>query len=57
MAEYKVVVVETLSRIIDVRASSEEMALKIVKDMYRDEDIVLDYEDFDEVDFITFEDE
>lgn len=49
MAKYKVRIVEYLSKIVEVDASSEEMARRIVKDRYFDEEIVLDYGDFDDV--------
>ena len=55
MKTYKVVITEYLSKIVDVTASSEEMAIRIVKDRYFDEEIVLDYGDFDDVEFNTFE--
>jgi hypothetical protein len=51
MAKYKVRIVEYLSKIVEVDASSEEMAERIVKDRYFDEEIVLDYGDFDDVEF------
>ena len=51
MANYQVKIVEYASRLVDVEASNEEMAMRIVKDMYFDEEIVLDYADFDEVEF------
>ena len=57
MANYKVTIIESMSKIVDVEASSAEMAERIVKDMYHDEEITLDYADFDEVDFITFKGE
>ena len=56
MASYKVKVLEYLSTIIDVEASSEEMAIRIVKDRYFDEEIMLDYADFDEVEFEMYND-
>jgi hypothetical protein len=46
MAKYKVRIVEYLSKIVEVDASNEEMARRIVKDRYFDEEIVLDYGDF-----------
>jgi hypothetical protein len=52
--KFKVTIVETLSRIVDVEASDENEAYKIVEDMYLSEEVVLDSEDFDDVDFITF---
>jgi hypothetical protein len=57
MAKFKVVIVETLSRIVEVEASDEFYAERIVKDRYHDEEITLDYDDFDEVEFITYKDE
>lgn len=56
MPEFKVKIVEYASRIIDVTASDEEMAMQIVKDQYFDEEIVLDYTDFDEVEFEMYND-
>jgi len=53
---FKVTIVETLSRIIDVEADSIDEATAEVKAKYNDGDIVLDADDFDDVDFITFED-
>jgi len=52
MANYKVVIVETLSRVVEVEASSEEMAMRVVKRMYRDEEITLDYADLEDVEFL-----
>jgi hypothetical protein len=51
MKEFEVKVIETASRIVTVTASNGEMAEKIVQRMYRDEDIILDYGDFDFVEF------
>ena len=55
MAKYKVRITEYLSRIVEVTASNEEMAMRIVKDRYFDEEIVLDYGDCDEVEFNNVE--
>jgi hypothetical protein len=55
MAKYKVRIAEYLSKIVDVDASNEDMAMRIVKDRYFDEEIVLDYGDFDEVEFNIYE--
>lgn len=57
MAKYKVTIVETISKIVDIEADSAEQAEYIVMTMYNDEEVVLDYSDFEQVDFITFEDE
>jgi hypothetical protein len=53
MKEYEVKVIETASRIVTVTASSADMAERIVRSMYHDEDIVLDYSDYDYVEFET----
>ena len=46
MKKYEVLVEETLSRMIEVQAKDESEALEIVKEMYKNCEIVLDYEDF-----------
>lgn len=46
MKKYEVLVEETLSRMIEVQAEDESKALEIVKEMYKNCEIVLDYEDF-----------
>ena len=51
MKEYEVRIIETSSRIVTITASSGEMAERIAQRMYRDEDITLDYGDFDCVEF------
>lgn len=51
MKEYEVRVVETRSRIIEVYASSEEFAKRIVKDRYYEDEYTFTYADFDEVHF------
>jgi hypothetical protein len=55
MAKYKVRITEYLSRIVEVEVKDEEYAVKVVKDRYFDEDIVLDYDDFDDVEFELIE--
>ena len=51
MKEYEIRVIETSSKILTVTASNEEMAIKIAKARYYDDEIILDYSDFDGVDF------
>lgn len=53
MKEYEVRIIETSSRVITVTASNGDMAEKIVRKMYHNEDVVLDYGDFDYVEFNT----
>lgn len=51
MKEYKVEVTETLTHLVKVSANDEESAYEIAKQMYHDEDIILDYNDLSSVDF------
>jgi len=51
MKEYEVRVIETASRVVTVTSSSAENAERIVKAMYRDEEIILDYGDYDYTEF------
>jgi hypothetical protein len=51
MREYEVEVVETLIRIVTVEAMSEEDAIKFVKYDYNNAELVLDSDDFFDVDF------
>ena len=46
MKKFKVLVEETHARMIEVKAVDESQALDIVKQMYKNCEIVLDYEDF-----------
>jgi hypothetical protein len=49
--EYTVEVVETLIRIVTVEATSEEQALEFVQYDYNNAELVLDSDDFFDVDF------
>ncbi|HOZ55231.1 MAG TPA: DpnD/PcfM family protein [Clostridia bacterium] len=49
MQEFKIEIEETLQRAIKVEAVSEEDAKRIVKEKYRNEEIILDELDFKEV--------
>ena len=51
MKEYEVEVCETLIRIVTVEAMSEEDAIKFVKYDYNNAELVLDSDDFFDVDF------
>ena len=46
MANYKIEITETLSRIIEIEAPSAEEAIDKAWQMYRAEDIVLDADDW-----------
>ncbi|MCC3345837.1 DpnD/PcfM family protein [Psychrobacter sanguinis] len=49
---YCVEVTETLSKLVKISASSEEQALSLVKQAYRQESIVLTSEDYLETNFL-----
>lgn len=49
MAKFKVNITETLSRTIEVEAESASDAKDMVRTTYDNEDLVLDYSDFEEV--------
>lgn len=46
METFKIEIQEFLSQIIEVEASNVEEAISKVKEMYRKEEIVLDYSDY-----------
>lgn len=51
MKTFFVRVTEKLERVVEVEANEVDEALEKVQDMYADADIVLDSEDFNEVEF------
>lgn len=51
MKEFEVEVYETLIRIVTVEANSEEEAIELVKHDYNNAELVLDSDDFFDVDF------
>ena len=51
MEVYKIKIIETLSRVVEVKAESETDAFRKVEEMYKKEEEVLDYSDFEEVEF------
>jgi hypothetical protein len=51
MKKFDVEIVETFARTITVKAEDEIDARDIVEDMYRSEEIILDYSDFVLVEF------
>lgn len=50
---YLVTVTETLTRTFQVKADNENEAKRIVEKEYEDGNIVLDYDDFNDVEFKT----
>ena len=55
MPKYNVQITETLQRIIEVEAEDEDMAIEQIEGSYQDCDIVLDAEDFKDVDYEVVE--
>lgn len=55
MKEYAVEVIETLSRVEYIEASSEDEALDQIREMYFNEEIVLDSSDYISTDFYIYE--
>jgi hypothetical protein len=45
-ATYRVIVRETLQRVLEIEAPSAEKAVETVKGLYQQEMVVLDYADF-----------
>jgi hypothetical protein len=46
MTKYRIEIMETLSRIVETDAENEEVAVKIVRQKYRNCDIILDASDY-----------
>lgn len=46
MDSYKIEIQETLSRVVEIVATSAEEAIDKVREIYRDEEIVLDSDDY-----------
>ena len=55
MKVFEVNISEMSSKIVKVEASDAEEAYNKTRDMYYSEEIVLDYSDFDDVDFEVLE--
>ena len=55
MAIFKIEVKETLSKIIEVEAISEDEAFSKIQDLYNKEEIVLDTDDYVETEFLKSE--
>ena len=55
METFKIEVIETLSRTIEIEAESKDEAYFKVREMYREEEIVLDYDDYIDTEFIEIE--
>lgn len=55
METFKIELKETLSRVIEIEASSEDEALSKIQDLYKKEEIVLDADDYMETEFLKSE--
>lgn len=53
MKKFKIEIVETLKRAVDVSANSPEEARQKVMDMYYDQEIILSGDDYYETEFIA----
>lgn len=52
METFKIEVKETLSRIIEIQADSNEEALLRIEELYKKQEIVLDADDYVETEFL-----
>lgn len=52
--KYKIKVIETLSKIVEVEADSEDAAFEKIQDMHANEDFVLSADDFEGVEFYPY---
>ena len=55
MKTFKVEIKEILSRVIEIKANSKDEAIQKTEDLYRDEEIVLDYNDFQNLNINSFD--
>lgn len=56
METFKIEVKETLSRVIEIEANSVDEAFSKIQDLYKNEEIVLDAEDYVETEFLKSDD-
>lgn len=56
MKKYRIEVEETLERVVEVEANSVDEAIDKVHEMYKNEEIVLDENDFMDVEFREYVD-
>lgn len=54
MEKFKVEIQEFLSRIVEVEANSSDEAIFKVRELYRNEEIVLDYSDYVTTEIVVF---
>ena len=57
MKKFDIEIEETLQKVVSVDANSVDEAIDIVHEMYRNEEIILDENDFKDVEFREYKDE
>lgn len=57
MDTFKIEIKETLSRIITIEATSIDEAISKASELYHNEEIILDAEDYNNTEFLEFSDE
>ena len=55
--EYEIEIEETLQKVVKVKANSLDEAIDIVEEKYRNQEYILDSEDFKGVEFSEYKDE
>lgn len=55
--EYEIEIEEVLQKVVKVKANSLDEALDIVEEKYKNQEYVLDSEDFKDVEFSEYKDE
>jgi len=56
MKTYQIRIIETISKVVEVTANNAEDAEEMAMNMYNNEEVVLDYEDYDGVEFMNIND-
>jgi len=56
MKTYQIRIIETISKVVEVIANNVEDAEEIAMNMYNNEEVVLDYDDYDGVEFMNIND-
>lgn len=56
MKTYQIRIIETISKVVEVTANNAEDAEEMAMNMYNNEEVVLDYDDYDGVEFMNIND-
>lgn len=57
MKKFKIEIEEVLQRVVEVEAATKNEAIDIAKNLYKNEEIILDGADFKGVEFSEYQDE